>query len=569
MPTVRAGQLPAAMRGYRPVKGLDKHIVNHRSSRLNDGLEWDLSGGWHPQKPEGWTQDVKHSYRTLIDFNGNKVKVFYDKSSKYEGLGFHPHQEDEQAFQDRMAFAEAAFDTSKTDVGKIYTAEGSEEETGHIAKLEYAEREQILRVTFRNDAVCLFFRVPTQVAGLLYHLAKNHTTAGVYTYGSKKGRIKHALGVNFWNYIRIRGRQTGAKYPFEYEKHGTYKLTGSNARYTVRIDASSPEVLALFGGPERLKTLNSIRPFEDGEKVSIVVTQDELDKYRAYLAAQATEAQNKELAKDEKTKQEYEKQKKLYGSYGDTASKLGSQDLQEFIKQKYAIDADDDTSDEPSTDEVVTSKPKRQVPIEAAMALDKELTTQMEAWKTGLVNRIDELLKREDLARIREGVELANIGQPPSFVANEVIKTLLAVTSDDPDAQRILKAVYRRDGNYLPKPSLDDMGNMGKLAYLNGENVQTWQNKAIPAKRAGLVAGRYWTKSQLEDMADPKYMDGADLITYTGYIASGDYHNALNFLKHVAKPREIVDGRTGKRVKNVGNWHYAQSNDKLSLDIDD
>lgn len=82
---------------------------------------------------------------------------------------------------------------------------------GHILWLEYYAPRQLLRVTFKiGGRTCIFFRVPSTVAGELIHLCDSR-----FIDTSRKTH-NHVLGIRFWDLIRIRGSKTGAKYLFKY-----------------------------------------------------------------------------------------------------------------------------------------------------------------------------------------------------------------------------------------------------------------------------------------------------------------------------------------------------------------
>lgn len=93
--------------------------------------------------------------------------------------------------------------------GNIYSTEG----LGHILQLEYNDYTQVMRVHFKKGAVCAYFRVPMIVFGELYHLAQSKIT----TKHTFDGKERSALGVRFWDLVRIRGSFTGGKFRFVYE----------------------------------------------------------------------------------------------------------------------------------------------------------------------------------------------------------------------------------------------------------------------------------------------------------------------------------------------------------------
>lgn len=84
---------------------------------------------------------------------------------------------------------------------------------GHIARLEYNAICLLLKVTFLNRGdVVVFFNLPAQTAALLMLYARNNTMAPP----DRNGRPRHALGVEFWNLVRVRGTVHNTRFPFQY-----------------------------------------------------------------------------------------------------------------------------------------------------------------------------------------------------------------------------------------------------------------------------------------------------------------------------------------------------------------
>ena len=84
---------------------------------------------------------------------------------------------------------------------------------GHIKKLTYNPLYMLLMVEFTNRGdICVFFNLPANVASTLMYLAENNTMAPP----AKNGRERHAVGVEFWNLVRVRGTIHDTRYPFQY-----------------------------------------------------------------------------------------------------------------------------------------------------------------------------------------------------------------------------------------------------------------------------------------------------------------------------------------------------------------
>lgn len=86
---------------------------------------------------------------------------------------------------------------------------------GHIKALTYNALYMLLMVEFTNRGdVCVFFNLPANVASTLLYLAKNNIMAPA----DKNGRERHAVGVEFWNLVRVRGSIHNTRFPFQYTK---------------------------------------------------------------------------------------------------------------------------------------------------------------------------------------------------------------------------------------------------------------------------------------------------------------------------------------------------------------
>lgn len=229
----------------------------------NKDYEWELSSGWGYKRPEDWDKGIKRRKRKLHDTNGNVYDVYYYPDVDYH-LGFSAEND-----QERLAVAQKAFDPENPIHGEVISQKGC----GHISQIEYAQKEHILRVTFTNNgAICLFFGVPTAVAGELIHLAK--------TKRSSHGR--HILGVRFWDYIRIRGTQHGAKYPFEYESHGSGTIVQGRGRNTITLTLNRAN--ALFGtSPRASAKMRVLKDVDANTEFTVVLSDAEMEEYNAAL----------------------------------------------------------------------------------------------------------------------------------------------------------------------------------------------------------------------------------------------------------------------------------------------
>ena len=108
-------------------------------------------------------------------------------------------------------YIDYAFDT-KLQKDNIYTQEC---QGGHIKALTYNSLYMLLMVEFTNRGdVVVFFNLPANVANELMYLAKSNTMAP----SPVDGTTRHAVGVQFWNLVRVRGTVHDTRFPFQYTK---------------------------------------------------------------------------------------------------------------------------------------------------------------------------------------------------------------------------------------------------------------------------------------------------------------------------------------------------------------
>jgi hypothetical protein len=108
---------------------------------------------------------------------------------------------------------------------------------GHIGKVQYAPARQLLDVTFQRSAnstggrdgdEVVFFRVPKEVYSELLYLGEDAKTII-----DAQGKERHLIGIRFWDIVRIRGTNSGARYRFEYLTQGQSTSQRSISRETV------------------------------------------------------------------------------------------------------------------------------------------------------------------------------------------------------------------------------------------------------------------------------------------------------------------------------------------------
>lgn len=125
--------------------------------------------------------------------------------------------------------------------GKLGGETYDEKGCGHIARVKYNTRSQVMQVTFNKRdsrgnvlgeaSTVTYFQVPSTAAGELVHLARLGGTSGAaMTNATFDGKWRHLLGVRFWDLVRIRGSRTGGQFPYTYGAGGESAPTVSDVR---------------------------------------------------------------------------------------------------------------------------------------------------------------------------------------------------------------------------------------------------------------------------------------------------------------------------------------------------
>lgn len=168
--------------------------------------------GWVPKSNFG--KQRKTTTRPITLSNGEVVYVYdvYDNSDliQYNSASINSVSAGDTDKLDKYITTAFPVKPNPNASKRGYTcAQGA----GHILWLEYYAPRQLLRVTFKiGGRTCIFFRVPSTVAGELIHLCDSR-----FIDTSRKDKEhNHVLGIRFWDLIRIRGSRTGAKYLFKY-----------------------------------------------------------------------------------------------------------------------------------------------------------------------------------------------------------------------------------------------------------------------------------------------------------------------------------------------------------------
>lgn len=480
-----------------------------RSTLSSGNQEWDLTEGWHAKRQRGWKGRGKRSglvekvKRTTPD--GRTVTVY--KTTGYDDyIGFHSHDEPDE---DAIDYAMNAFDKKDPSHGPIFEQEGC----GHIAKLEYAQMQQVLRVTFvSNGAICIFYRVPTAVAGELLALARSkYTQTSVVD-----GKQRHKLGMVFWDLVRIRGQRHGARYPFEYQSRGNYKLTGSNKRYTVVL--SDENIKKVLGGKYYGREL------KPGETVTAILSEEEYAKWQEEEHGQSALGERRVSVNSKDTGESTIEIEGVEQDYYDNhaASAANGPGLEEILGAKdYARYLD-------LSQRMSFALSQAQADREAELAgkhIDLSEDAKKEIWSKAMA---DPRFKRKDGS--------INIEKLQEHVFSQMDKMVTGGNEDLAD---------KRFKEYHVKASANparvtvtphQVFSSDKQALNDYLRISSLIRKADnPTKYAATYVGRPWTIRELKDFANatiPGNISVEHATLYKRLVAMNDFEAALNFLKN-------------------------------------
>lgn len=497
---------------YKPASETTE--TGRQKYRLTHGNEeWDLTEGWHAKRPRGWIGRGKKSglvqkvQRTTPD--GRTVTVY--KTTGYDDtIGFHSHDEPDE---DAMEFAMNAFDKSDPSHGPIFEQEGC----GHIAKLEYAQEQKVLRVTFTNNgAICLFYRVPTSVAGELLSLAETKATR----ISAVDNKSRHVLGIVFWDLVRIRGQRHGARYPFEYESRGRYKLTGSNKRYSVVL--SDENIKKVLGGRFYGREL------KPGEKVTAILSEEEYAKWQQEEHGRALMGVQMKTVNDKDTGEgQIEVSGVEAGFYDNHASAAeAGPGLEEILGAKdYARYLDLSSRMSQARNEAQAAREAELAGETVDMSEDAKKELWSKAYSRALTDpELQGKNGKPSMAKLTEYVmsqaDKMVTGTDEDF-ADKRFKSYHVKASANPARVNVTPhEVFASD-----KTALND--------YLRLSSVIRKADN--PTKYAATYVGRPWTITELKNFANPTVPGAISLEhapLYKRLILQNDYEAALNFLKN-------------------------------------
>lgn len=556
MAKAHAGNFPGSSYAYTAVNqftrsGKPKSVINE-----ND-MEWDALTGWHFARSKGWRSKLKKGDRqkvTLMGSNGIPYQIYvYEPRNKDGSYGFNDHIGFRpRNNEDALAYAQVAFDESRADHDHIEKQEGC----GHITMLEYATRSQVLRVTFKSGSICLFFRVPDQVAGTLFALARSKATQ------IRKGVERHVLGITFWDLVRIRGSRVGARYNFEYEKHVDIKTKNKGRTRIVKLNTAMAKLL-MKEDPKKFQRYIDSRKVENGYELgSIAVPLDEgeyakyfeLLKSRGLIPETDANSAVSELLDDPDfvlTSRTLNDQ--LDTSLADYEKVEGS----EFGRANGAgyFDADFEENDAFEKAQIARSIKEEKYGINTIGDKARSLIT----YAKGIVDEALSNARATGVYREARDDAIANgLSEHKADIAG-----LHAAEWEGIIASPYKEAIDFRTGKM--KEGASDY-TLRQIMRAGGVDVKAWNTENNPAKHTGKIYD-IWTPTRLKEFANasiPNHISLGDQATYKRFIAEKDWVGALNFLKSHSHTVEVVNKKTG--ATRTYRDRYAGEHDELALD---
>lgn len=172
------------------------------------GIDYSLSSGWHRKNAEDWDKDPKHyKQRRVRSANGTYSYVPEDAYGDTIAFTARPSNKEIEQYIDNATWT---YDTAIEHPGPC----------GHIARLMYSARRALMKVQFSKSSsmgdTVVYFRVPTAVFGTLYWLFLGDT----YQASPETGEQRHAVGIEFWNLVRIRKTVHSGHFSFTYTGGG-------------------------------------------------------------------------------------------------------------------------------------------------------------------------------------------------------------------------------------------------------------------------------------------------------------------------------------------------------------
>lgn len=492
-------------------------------------FEWELSTGWTPKRRRGWKGRAARNGMIekvqLTGVDGRPVTVYRTKGYE-DARGWHSYDSKTAGAQHKDGarygwFADSPMHDEVMELGmtafendKDYIIQRGR---GHIKLLEYNPKRKVLRVTFggpggpqgkeSREDVCVFIGVPTGVAGTLINAAENDYTAGIYS----TGRVKHAVGKIFWDLVRIRGQRYGAKYPFEYEKHGAYKLTGRSDRYNVVLSDENYKTITgkAYTGGEALKP---------GMKVSVILSPDEFARFEEL-----------QLGKADEVIKGYTKEGEAH--YGD---------VELYGDRTYDPTAEKAVKDTGYEGLLTGDKLEQYRQYERTLEHNAETIAAGIADLNNILN--EDVTSAGELAAARERYK-AMLSGKTAEEAEEIAKASVK--------EQLYKALKPRRGDVRAALESAETGAQALGSKEAWKEFRAMNRQAHADKYQRSTMRRVWTVQDLLDYANEATMPRKHRVAYRALLDKGYYAQAFQFLKNHSRELDTA-GKVKKWERYAG-----------------
>lgn len=515
------------------------------------GMEYDLSAGWHYQRLKGWTRKVKGSNvktKRFFDLYGKQHTIKVYDTNLDDSIHFHATVQttgvNNEALDEKIFYAEEALDDSEPENGRIWDTDKDTNGCGdgHIKRMRYSEKKQVLEVTFSNGDTAYFFRVGDIIAGQLFHFAATKSVRYV------NGKKRHLLGITFWDLVRVRGSRTGARFPFEYDYTSSFKN---------RVIAKHNKRQLILGGTH-----------------TSVTTEDVLEEALKQRAAIKSESMSDTPSKVAYSKNGTEVVSKDYDNM-DYNTDANLKDL----RKARNIGSIEDIQRLEDSGVVVENIVAREAANHNPEDFDTVKSRLINATREQVKKVIDLLYNDERLADLRSShywVEQFN-NKPENF-QNDSLNTWLAIkaTANDPRVPEDIRAMLDAGGRNLLKLARFNKGSPDAMevhsekqfnelvntVYGKG-SVHSWKLENSPGQFALAYTGKVWTIDDLKNFTN-KIDDFKTKTLYARYIDNSDWEAAFNLLKSRGNTEKTKNKSTNE-IKSTGQHNnFAGPYDSLA-----
>lgn len=233
-------------------KRMNRSALHSRGEEKRSRVAYNKFG--FAQSSGYWKKPSRPEMKELTDSLGNKYYTpdVIDWDDWVDMFGIHPEGElteryknapdsrkkKREAIESLADWCNWSFDRHDSSYDSFDCPEG------HIERVDYNNSSKIMRVEFRGSgknpvrATVCYFYVPKEVYDTLKKLSE-----GMDTRIGKDGKLRHLVGIYFWDLIRIRGTVHGNRYECCYsasgEGGGLRKVQGADAETAARIESEN------------------------------------------------------------------------------------------------------------------------------------------------------------------------------------------------------------------------------------------------------------------------------------------------------------------------------------------